>query len=170
MPRLRQNRTHDLAPAAVRIISICVGVFFLAMGSNKLPWIGDPRLLEDRFIAWLPMAAPYARWYLETIAIPGAAVFARLVPLAEITTACLLIAGIQVRAVAAAAMFMVLNFHFATSAFSSWAFLRDGTGLPVLGALLAIALAGDAMPWSVRVARRGTEEVSGQEAPYFPAP
>jgi uncharacterized membrane protein YphA (DoxX/SURF4 family) len=145
-------------------------VFFLAMGTNKLAWIGDPVLLEERFVRWLPMAAPYARWYLETIAIPGGAVFARLVPIAEITTACLLIAGIQVRVVAAAAMFMVFNFHFATSAFSSSAFLRDGTGLPVLGALLAIALAGDAMPWCVGVTRQRTAEISGEEAPYSPAP
>ena len=31
------------------------------------------------------------------------------------------------------ALLMVLNFHFATSAFWSIDFLRDGTGLPVLG-------------------------------------
>ena len=43
---------------------------------------------------------------------------------------------------------MVLNFHFATSAFWSAEFLRDGTGLPVLGGLLAMAISGSRLPFS----------------------
>jgi hypothetical protein len=43
---------------------------------------------------------------------------------------------------AAAALAMILNFHLATSSFSSAAFLRDGTGPPMMAALLALALAG----------------------------
>ena len=65
MPRLRQDRAHDVAPMALRILSVCLGVFFLAMGTNKLAWIGEPDLLADRFTRWLPTAAPYARWYLR---------------------------------------------------------------------------------------------------------
>ena len=128
---------------ALRGLAISTGVFFLAMGMNKLAWITEPALLADRFGVWLPTAVPYARWYLELVAIPGALLFARLVPIAEISTGAALVMGIRVRLVAAAAMFMVLNFHLATGSFSSWSFLRDGTGLPVLGALLALTLAGD---------------------------
>jgi hypothetical protein len=43
---------------------------------------------------------------------------------------------------------MVFNFHFATSAFS-WEFLRDGTGPPVLGGLMALAIAGRQLPFCV---------------------
>ncbi len=138
------------------------------MGMNKIAWIGDSDLLAERFARLAPAASPYARWYLETIAIAGAPLFARLVPLAELATACLLIVGVFTRAIAAAAMFMVLNFHVATGAFSSWAFIRDGTGLPLLGALLALALAGHALPWSVPLARR--RDVSAPAARYSPAP
>jgi hypothetical protein len=49
---------------------------------------------------------------------------------------------------AVAALLMVLNFHFATSAFWSIDFLRDGTGFPLLGALLALAIAGKRLPFS----------------------
>jgi uncharacterized membrane protein YphA (DoxX/SURF4 family) len=128
---------------ALRCLAICTGVFFLAMGMNKLAWITEPDLLADRFSVWLPTAGPYARWYLETVAIPGESLFARLVPLAEISTGAALVMGIRVRFVAGVAMFMVLNFHLATGGLSSWSFLRDGTGLPVLGSLLALTLAGD---------------------------
>ena len=48
-----------------------------------------------------------------------------------------------------AGFLMVLNFHFATSAFWSIDFLRDGTGLPVLGGLLAIAISGSRLPFSI---------------------
>jgi hypothetical protein len=56
---------------------------FLAMALNKVAWVGDPTVLSGRFERWLPAAAPYARWYFEAIAIPGAPLFARLVPAAE---------------------------------------------------------------------------------------
>jgi uncharacterized membrane protein YphA (DoxX/SURF4 family) len=139
----------DLCPVALRLLAVMVGLFFLGMGMNKIAWLADGDLLTGRFIAWLPTAAPHARWYLETIAIPGAPVFARLVPLAELVTATALILGIRVHVVSAIALVMVLNFHLATSAFSSWAFLRDGTGPPVIGALFALALAGRGLPFSV---------------------
>ncbi len=143
---------------ALRGLATCTGVFFLAMGMNKLAWITEPALLADRFAVWLPTAVPYARWYLELVAIPGASLFARLVPIAEISAGAALVMGIRVRLVAFAAMFMVLNFHLATGSFSSWSFLRDGTGLPVLGSLLALTLAGDTRraPVSSRTAATGS--------------
>ena len=49
-----------------------------------------------------------------------------------------------------------MNFHVASGALFTPAFLTNGYALPVLGALLALAMAGAGFPWSV--ARRcGTE-------------
>jgi uncharacterized membrane protein YphA (DoxX/SURF4 family) len=143
----------DLSPVALRLLALTVGVFFLGMGLNKIAWVVDSDLLARRFATWLPTAAPYARWYLETVAIPAAPVFARLVPLAELSVATALIAGLRINLVSAIALVMVLNFHVATSAFSSWAFLRDGTGPPLLGALMALALAGRRLPFCVSTRR-----------------
>jgi uncharacterized membrane protein YphA (DoxX/SURF4 family) len=151
---MARTRVHhervDLSPLALRVLSLLLGLFFLGMGLNKIEWIADSSLLTERFMRWLPTAAPYARWYLETIAIPGAPVFARLVPLGELSVAAAFILGFRINLVAGVAFVVVLNFHFATSAFSSWAFLRDGTGPPVLGALLALAMAGRRLPFCVR--------------------
>ncbi|MGB7218197.1 MAG: DoxX family membrane protein [Vicinamibacterales bacterium] len=138
---------------ALRVLSVGVAVFLFAMALNKVAWIGDPDQLAQRFQRWLPNAAPYARWYLQSIAIPGAPVFARLVPIGEFAVAVALLLGVRTNVAAMVSLFMVLNFHLATSAFSSWEFLRDASGPPVIGALLALAIAGRRLPFSLPVGR-----------------
>ena len=135
---------------ALRVLALCVGVFFLAMAANKIAWLTNSNLLLERFQRWAPHARPWVRWYLETIAIPGAPVFARVVPIAEFCTSMALIIGFWPRLAAALALLMVLNFHFATASFWAVDFLRDGTGPPLLGALLALAIGGNRMPWVFR--------------------
>ena len=134
----------------LRLMAICVGTFLIAMALNKLAWFTDSQLLLDRFLNWLPNAKPAVRWYLETIAIPAAPLFARLVPLGEFTCGIALIAGFWPRIAAALSLFMVLNFHFATASYWSSEFLRDGTGPPLIGALLALALNRGKLPFSIR--------------------
>ena len=134
----------------LRLMAACIGVFFIAMAFNKVGWFADANLLLQRFERWAPNARPPVRWYLETIAIPGAPLFARLVPIAEFAAGTALILGCWPRLVALMAVFMVLNFHFATASFWSWDFLRDGTGPPLIGGLLAIAIGGAKMPFSLR--------------------
>jgi uncharacterized membrane protein YphA (DoxX/SURF4 family) len=134
----------------LRLVAVCIGVFFIAMAFNKVAWLADGNLLLERFERWAPTARPAVRWYLEAIAIPGAPLFARLVPIAEFSAGTALILGFWPRLVALAALFMVLNFHFATASFWSWDFLRDGTGPPLIGGLLAIAIGAAKMPFSIR--------------------
>ena len=141
------------SPGAIglRILAIMIGVFFLGMCSSKIAWLTDSNILLQKFqTIFLPKAPPIVRWYLETVCIPGTPLFARLVPLGELVAGVALILGFWTRMVATVAFLMVLNFHFATSAFWSVDFLRDGTGLPLLGGLLAIAISGKRLPFSVR--------------------
>ena len=139
---------------ALRLLTIGVGLFFLGMSLNKVAWLDNPDLLAQRFQGWLPDAAPYATVYLEAIAIPGAPVFARLVPIGEFLTAVAMLTGVCTRLAAGVAVAMILNFHLATSSFSSWDFLRDGTGPPLFAALLALAIAGRDLPFSLRLSRK----------------
>jgi uncharacterized membrane protein YphA (DoxX/SURF4 family) len=134
---------------ALRIMAITVGLFFVGMGLNKLAWLTDSGILVEKFHILSKGAPPIVRSYIETFAMPGAPVFARLVPLAEFTTALALILGFWTRLAALLALFMILNFHFATASFFHWEFLRDGTGPPLIGALLALAIAGGTLPWSL---------------------
>lgn len=134
------------------IIRLCMGVFFLFEGINKLGWLTDGTILANRFSAWLAEAAvgSTSRWYLEHVAIPGAAVFARLVPLGELATGLALIAGFWTPAAAFLAFLMVLNIHVASGTLFKYAFLTNGYGLPVLGALLGLAAGGVRLRFSLR--------------------
>jgi uncharacterized membrane protein YphA (DoxX/SURF4 family) len=150
-----QARARGAAAASpgafgLRLLAVMLGVFFIGMSSSKIAWLTDSGILLNKFqMIFLPKAPPIVRWYLETVCIPGTPLFARLVPLGEMATGLALILGFWTRMAAIVALLMVLNFHFATSAFWSIDFLRDGTGLPVLGGLLAVAINGSRLPFSV---------------------
>jgi uncharacterized membrane protein YphA (DoxX/SURF4 family) len=149
-PRTTGSGKASPAVLALRFLAAMLGVFFLAQGLNKLPWLLDSALLSDRFVNWERDAPPSVRWYIDTIARPGAPLFARLIPLAELATAFSLMLGFWPRLSAALACVMVLNFHFALGSFYQWEALRDGALLPVVGGLLAIAAGGARLPYSVR--------------------
>jgi uncharacterized membrane protein YphA (DoxX/SURF4 family) len=150
--RTRANSSPASGPAAtaLRLLALLLGVFFLFQGLNKLPWLMDAGILGERLGNWMRNAPPSVRWYLETFAIPGVPLFARLVPLAELGTGIALVIGFWPRLVAALGLVMVANFHFALSSYYSMEFFRDGAGLPVMGGLLALAIGGARLPWSVK--------------------
>jgi len=134
---------------ALTALRICIGVFFIAQGLTKLEWFTDTSDLAGRFDRYLAGAGPIARAYLETFAIPGLPMFARLVPLGEMGCGLALVLGFHTSVAAAVAMFMTLNFHVASGAIFQVGFFTNGYGLPVEGALLALVLGGARLPWSV---------------------
>jgi uncharacterized membrane protein YphA (DoxX/SURF4 family) len=146
--RARDGTTRMTGGVGLRVLAVTLGVFLIAMSLTKLAWLTDSSILLHKFQLFLQKAPPSVRWYLQTVCIPGVPIFARVVPLGEFTAGLALIAGFWIRMAALAALLMVLNFHFATSAFWSTDFLRDGTALPVLGGLLALAISGVRLPWS----------------------
>jgi len=142
------------AGAGMRVLSIALGVFVLFMGIGKIGWITDSAPLTALLGQWRDAAPPMVRWYLETLAIPGAPVFARLVTIGELTIGVALILGVQVRVAAAVMFVMVLNFHFASDLIFKYAYLTNPYGLPVLGGLCALALHQGRLPFSVQRERR----------------
>lgn len=133
----------------LRVLSVALGVFLLFMGLDKIGWFLDDGFLTSRLQEWRGTARPLVRWYLDTLAIPGAPVFARVVPIAELSAGTALILGIWIRWAAALAMLMVINFHFASDIILRYDYLINGYGLPILGGLLALALGGKRLPWSL---------------------
>lgn len=131
-------------------LRLCLGVFFLFEGLGKIGWLMDPSPLAAQLTGYLQTANQWNRGYLETVCIPGAAVFARLVLLGELATGTALILGAYARYAAIVAFLMVLNIHFASGAIFQYRFLTNGFGLPVLGGLLALAIGGAALPLSVK--------------------
>jgi uncharacterized membrane protein YphA (DoxX/SURF4 family) len=140
------SNQHALGLTALRIF---LGVFFLFMGISKIAWFTDASILTKQLTEWMEAAPPLSRWYVQTI-LPGAPVFARVVPLAEMSTALALILGIYTRPAATLALLMLLNFHFASGIIFTYGYLTNGFGLPVLGGLLALSLGGSNLPASVR--------------------
>jgi uncharacterized membrane protein YphA (DoxX/SURF4 family) len=144
----------------LRVLSLFLGVFFLFMGLDKLAWLFDPGLLTKQLSEWLATGPAAKRWYLQTVALPGAPIFARLVLIGELATAAALLTGFQTRLAALAGLFMVLNFHFAMGVLLQYSYLWNGYGPPVLGGLLALAIGGAGLPFSLagesRVHRRAS--------------
>jgi uncharacterized membrane protein YphA (DoxX/SURF4 family) len=126
-----------------------MGVFLIFMGLDKIDWFMDATILTRRLQQWHGTVRPLARWYLDTIAIPGAPVFARVVPLAELSAGAALILGIRVRLAAALALLMVINFHVASDDIFRYSYLMNAYGPPVLGSLLTLVIGGVRLPFSV---------------------
>jgi uncharacterized membrane protein YphA (DoxX/SURF4 family) len=161
------TRNHTTAAAiALRVMALGIGIFFVAMGAQKIEWLFNSGPLMQRFEQWIPTASSTALWYLDTIAIPGVDVFARLVPIAEICAGVALIVGLLTRVTATLALIMVINFHLATSAFYSQDVLRDGTGPVLLAGLLALAIGAKDLPLSIR-ARRRASPLLQSDVPVF---
>jgi uncharacterized membrane protein YphA (DoxX/SURF4 family) len=135
---------REMDRRATLILRICIGVFFLFEGLGKIGWFGDPSILRGQLAGWLATAAPgsLSHAYLERFAIPGVAVFARLVPLGEMASGVAIAVGVWPRAFALLAFLMALNFHVGSGALFKYSFLTNGYGLPVLGSTLALVFAG----------------------------
>ena len=145
----------DRQGTGLAILRICIGIFFLFEGIGKIRWFTDTSLLAGQLAGWA-QAVPAASWshlYLERVALPYSTYFARLVPLGEIASGVMLIAGVWTPLAALVAFFMALNFQFASGALFKYSILTSGYGLPVLGSTLALVLGGVRLPWSMRSSR-----------------
>lgn len=133
----------------LRVLACMLGLFFIFNALDKMAWLTDSGILAERLRGWLENAPPGTRWYIETVAMPGVPLFARLVPVAELTAGASLVLGFWTRLAATVAFLMVANFHIARGFIYAPEFLIDGTGFPVLGGLLALAIGGSRLPLSI---------------------
>jgi uncharacterized membrane protein YphA (DoxX/SURF4 family) len=142
----------DKQGTGLTIVRIAIGVFFIFEGLGKWRWFGTSAILATQLGHWADgvAAGSVSDWYLHHVAMPGTAVFARLVPLGEMACGAAMAAGFWTRTAALVAFLMALNFHVASGALFRYGFLTNGYGLPVLGATLGLALGGVRLPWSLR--------------------
>ena len=135
--------------AGLRVLACMLGLFFIFNAIDKIGWITDSSILAGRLRGWLETATPSARWYIETVAMPGLPFFARMVPVVELSAGAALVLGFWTRLAAALALLTVSNVHAARGFMFDPAFLIDATGFPVLGGLLALAIGGSRLPLSL---------------------
>jgi len=134
----------DRPRLGLTVLRICIGFFFIFEGIGKIRWLTDSSILAAQFADWSQTApsGSLMQMYLQRVAVPGVAIFARLVPLGELSCGMALVAGFWTPLAAFLAFFMALNFQIASGALFKYSFLTSGYGLPVLGSTLALALAG----------------------------
>jgi uncharacterized membrane protein YphA (DoxX/SURF4 family) len=141
----------DRHGTGLTILRVFLGVFFLFQGLGKLRWFVDSSILLSQFRDWHDAVAPgsISARYLDQV-MPFAGVFARLVPIGEISCGLAMIGGLWTSLAALVAFFMVLNFAVASGYIFKYSYLTNGYGLPVLGGTLALALGGVRLPFSLR--------------------
>jgi uncharacterized membrane protein YphA (DoxX/SURF4 family) len=134
----------DRTRLGLTVLRVSIGVFFIFEGLGKIRWLTNSSILAAQFADWSQTAptGSIMQGYLQRIALPGVAIFARLVPLGELTCGLALVLGVWTPLAAFVAFFMALNFQIASGAIFKFSFLTSGYGLPVLGSTLALTLAG----------------------------
>ena len=78
----------DRQGTGLAILRICLGVFFVFEGVGKIRWFTNPALLANQLAGWA-QAVPSGSWsyaFLERVAMPYSSIWARLVPLGELTS------------------------------------------------------------------------------------
>jgi uncharacterized membrane protein YphA (DoxX/SURF4 family) len=142
----------DRQGTGLAILRIAIGIFFVFEGIGKIRWFTDPSILAGQLDGWLHAvpAGSVSHVYLQRVAIPGVAVFARLVPIGELTAGVAMALGFWTPFFALVAFFMALNFQVASGALFRYSILTSGYGLPVLGSTLALVVGGVRLPWGIR--------------------
>jgi uncharacterized membrane protein YphA (DoxX/SURF4 family) len=131
------------------IVRMCAGVSVFFFGFERASWVLDSTPLATQLSSWLTEATPVSRWYLERI-IPGAPVFARLIPLGSMLGGLALAVGFWTRMAAGLSLLMILSLQLAAASMFRYEYLTDGSGLPLVGALIGLLIGGGQLPWSVR--------------------
>jgi uncharacterized membrane protein YphA (DoxX/SURF4 family) len=142
----------DRQGTGLAMLRIAIGIFFIFEGIGKIRWFTDPSILAGQLDGWLHAvpAGSVSHVYLQRVAIPGVAVFARLVPIGELTAGVAMVLGFWTPLFAFVAFFMALNFQVASGALFRYSILTSGYGLPVLGSTLALVVGGVRLPWGIR--------------------
>jgi uncharacterized membrane protein YphA (DoxX/SURF4 family) len=145
------QRTGGSRPQAVGllVIRVAVGVYLLFVGLSKAAWLLDSTPWADQLSQWLRDAPPISRWYLDRI-MPGAPIFARIIPVAEMIGGLALAVGFWTRLAASMCLVMVLNVQLASAAMFKYSYVADAAGLPLVGVLLGLMIGGAKLPLSLR--------------------
>ena len=128
--------------AALLLLRVLLGVFMLFFGLDKASWLLDATPLATQLSSWLLDAPPASRWYLERI-IPGAPVFARVVPLGAMLGGLALVLGFWTRMAAFVSLVLVLSLQLGAGSMFRYAYLMDASGLPLVGGLMALVIGGE---------------------------
>jgi uncharacterized membrane protein YphA (DoxX/SURF4 family) len=148
-PAIQRSGGQKGQAVGLMLVRVSVGLYLFFMGAGKTSWLLDSTHLTNQLAQWLSDATPVSRWYLDRM-MPGAPIFARIIPVAEMAGGLGLALGVWTRLAAALSLIMVLNLQVAAAAMFRFSYFTDATGLPVVGALLGLMIGGGKLPLSLR--------------------
>jgi uncharacterized membrane protein YphA (DoxX/SURF4 family) len=135
--------------AGLLIIRISVGIYLCALGFSRISWLMDAEPLTSQLAAWFSSAPPASRWYLERV-LPGAPIFARVLPIATMAGGAALVLGFWTRLGALLSLILVVSAQLASALILKPAYVANPDGLLLAGSLLGIAIGGGRLPLSLR--------------------
>lgn len=147
--RIPGGRAQTVALVLLRVV---LGVYVFFFGFEKASWLLDAGPLTAQLTQWLLDAPSASRWYLERL-MPGAPVFARVVPLGAMVGGIALAVGLWTRMAAAMSLVIVLSLQLGAGSMFRFSYLMDASGLPLVGGLLALTIGGETR----RRAKRGAK-------------
>lgn len=121
-------------------LRICIGLFFVSMGLDKIGWLHDAGPLMEDLDRFLRRSSGIQSWYLEHVAIPYAQVWARLIFLGETLIGISLLAGLLTRLSSSVGILMVANFHLANGTILSLSFFQSAYAIVLMTSLAVIFL------------------------------
>lgn len=127
----------------ILLLRLAVGGLFFSLGLSKYHegWLTNPEPLRESLMNYHQHAAGPQLTYLNYVAIPYAALWAKLMTIGELGVAVSLLLGLLVRLSSFAAIFMVLNFHAATGNLFSLNFFGSPWAAVLVAGLLLLMLA-----------------------------
>jgi len=142
-----------LARAALVLLRLYMGMVFLVAAVPKLDRDFSPQLVEFLENVGLKQGHPFYRWFLETVVLPNAHLFGRLIPWGELLVGTLLILGLLTRLTAAGALLILGNYMLAKGAWI-WAPSSNDAAFAVIAVALLIGAAGRTLGVDSVLARR----------------
>jgi uncharacterized membrane protein YphA (DoxX/SURF4 family) len=132
-----------LSSFQIFVLRLAIGGLFLSLGVNKIHegWLSNPAPLQQSLNNFHQHAAGPQLTYLDSVAIPYAGLWSRLMAAGETAVAVSLLVGLLVRLSSLVAMIMVANFHAATGNLFSLNFFGSPWACLLLAGLLVLFLA-----------------------------
>jgi uncharacterized membrane protein YphA (DoxX/SURF4 family) len=142
-PQSLKESFVKLSTIQIFMLRLAIGGLFLTIGFEKIHegWLTSAAPLAQSLNNYRQHAAGPQLTYLDTVAIPYAGIWSRLMALGETAVAVSLLLGLLTRLSSLVAMFMVVNFHAATGNLFSLNFFGSPWAAPLMAGLLVIFLA-----------------------------
>ena len=132
-----------LSSFQIFVLRLAIGGLFLSLGIGKIHegWLTDPAPLEKSLNNFHQHAAGPQLTYLDSVAIPYAGIWSKLMAVGETAVAVSLLLGLLVRLSSLVAIIMVANLHAATGNLFSLNFFGSPWAAVLIAGLLVLFLA-----------------------------